>query len=209
MQKIKLCDVKVEKKKKENLDWYKVIVILIITFFCSLMFSTILNTSFNVMQIDGTSMANTLQHKDNVVVFKLGTYMRGDVIIFVSPDFVNNPYRKEYLVKRIIALPGDYIEVVRLGSKMVTYVNDEEVDESYLTIEDTAYKKGFAKYKLGEDEFFYMGDNRMDSYDSRAGNRFGTFSRSVIIGRVVLRYAIFRDENGKLKVDADAIDRIA
>ncbi|MDR0696896.1 MAG: signal peptidase I [Christensenellaceae bacterium] len=193
--------------KKESLDLYKVVIILLVTFFFSIFFSTILNSSIETMAISGTSMLETLQDNDYVILFKFSSYKRGDIIIFESPATINNPYVTEYLVKRIIALPGDYIEVLRLGDRMVTKVNDVEIDEPYVTKSDTINYREVKRTKLATGEFFYMGDNRIDSYDSRAGNRMGTFSRDVIKGRVLLRYSMTKDENGKTKFDYEVFQR--
>ena len=79
-------------------------------------------------------------------------------------------------VKRMIALPGDILEM-REGK---VYVNGEYVDETGIDMH-SASGETFGPVLLGEDSYFVMGDNRGNSNDSR---RVGPISRDMIVGHV-------------------------
>ena len=128
--------------------------------------------------VEGPSMSPNLADSEFLIVNKL-SYLtddpqRGDVIVFRSP---RNP--DEDLVKRVIGLPNDEVEV-RGGQ---VYVNGHLVDES-------SYFRGpigrdTPARRVPEDAYFVMGDNRLQSRDSRD---IGTVPRASIVGQVWLVY---------------------
>ena len=142
--------------------------------------------------VSGSSMENTLSHGDNLIVDKI-TYRfsspkRFDIIVF--------PFRYEdnvYYIKRIIALPGETIQI-RDGE---IYIDGEILYESYGR--EVMKSAGLAAdpVTLGEDEYFVLGDNRNDSTDSRDPN-VSLIDRDEIIGRAWLRIWPL-DEIGVLK----------
>lgn len=155
--------------KQEIMSW-------IFTFACALAIALVIRTFFlEPVRVDGQSMSNTLLNGEIVLVTKpeywSGDYKRNDVIICRYPGRGSTLF-----VKRLIALPGDTIEM-RAG---VVYINGEMKDESWM---DTMVpsRTTFLPYKLGEDEYFVMGDNRGNSNDSRY---VGPISSSMIIGHV-------------------------
>lgn len=111
--------------------------------------------------VSGTSMEPTLNNGDFLLVSKIPTYFkkyhRGDILIIDSPDL------DEYYVKRLIGLPGETVEI-KDGK---VYINSKWMKE-YYTSEDTASYAN-TKWKLGNNEYFVMGDNRASgaSNDSR------------------------------------------
>jgi len=108
------------------------------------------------------------------VVYKLHEPERGDVIVFHPPPPYNpkaNPF-----IKRIIALPGDTVEI-KMGS---VYVNGSQLHEPYIN-EPPNYT--FHQYKIPEDNYFVLGDNRNNSNDSHTG---WTVPRQNIIGKAWL-----------------------
>lgn len=111
--------------------------------------------------VSGTSMEPTLENGDFLLVSKIPTYFkkyhRGDILIIDSPDL------DEYYVKRLIGLPGETVEI-KDGK---VYINGKWMKE-YYTSEDTASYAN-TKWKLGNNEYFVMGDNRASgaSNDSR------------------------------------------
>lgn len=113
--------------------------------------------------VDGSSMTNTLHDQQVGIIQKWAIdekVQRGDIIVFFSDEL------DEYLIKRMIALPGDTIKV---ESGVVT-VNGEVVDEPYIKEPMDDYDPDtpeVAEFSLSEDEFFAMGDNRNGSYDCR------------------------------------------
>lgn len=88
---------------------------------------------------------------------------------------VNNEFMNKDFIKRIIALPGDYIET-RDGK---LFINNEYIEEDFIIPDNTPIKGQL----LGEDEYFVMGDNRANSDDSRY-TIIGVVHKSQIKGRV-------------------------
>ncbi|MFC4098580.1 signal peptidase I [Paenibacillus xanthanilyticus] len=156
----------------ELIDWGRtlsiaLIVVLLLHFFV-----------FNLSTVEGHSMEPTLYEKEWLFVNKFSYYVgdpqREDVVILKDPS--DRPDRKEFLVKRIIGLPGDTIEV--RGGQL--YRNGELIVEAYTDtpIEDLDY----GPYQVEADTYFVMGDNRhaRASLDSRS---FGAVPRKLIQGR--------------------------
>ncbi len=110
----------------------------------------------------------------NKVVYHLHEPERGDIIIFHPPP----PYSPKAtpFIKRIIALPGDTIEV----KNGVVYVNGSKLDEPYIK-EPPTYN--FQQKKIPENEYFVLGDNRNNANDSHTG---WTVPRQNIIGKAWL-----------------------
>lgn len=124
----------------------------------------------------GQSMEPNLHPNQRLVVdklsYRLHSPQRNDIVVVDLPDM------EEMLVKRIVALPGETVEV-RNG---VVYVNGAAIPELFahdLTPYDMAPRS------LGPLAYFVMGDNRGNSNDSRS---FGPVNREEIVGRVWLRY---------------------
>lgn len=88
---------------------------------------------------------------------------------------VNNEFMNKDFIKRIIALPGDYIET-RDGK---LFINNEYIEEDFIIPDNTPIRGQL----LGEDEYFVMGDNRANSDDSRY-TIIGVVHKSQIKGRV-------------------------
>lgn len=143
---------------------------------------------FEPIRVDGESMTDTLQNGELMFVTKpeyiWGSPSRQDVIICRYPN------RKEYFVKRLIALPGDTVEIKydRENSVNTVYVNGETVEEPYLTQSRDDSDNSMAPLTLKNDEYFVMGDNRDNSNDSRY---VGALHRSQIVGHVRLVFYPF------------------
>lgn len=128
--------------------------------------------------VEGPSMSPNLADSEFLLVNKL-SYLtedpqRGDVIVFRSP---RNP--DEDLVKRVIGLPNDEVEI-RGGQ---VFVNGHVVDES--SYFQGAIARDTSVRRVPEDSYFVMGDNRLQSRDSRD---IGSVPRASIVGRVWLVY---------------------
>lgn len=139
--------------------------------------------------VDGASMDPTFQTGDYLIVNKLsyevGLPKRNTVLVFRYP---NNP--KTNFIKRIIGLPG---EKVTMKDGVVTIVNKEFpkgflLDQSYVVHQclpspDRYCIKDF-EITLGPTEYFVMGDNRVDSFDSRS---WGPVDKKFLLGEPILR----------------------
>jgi len=126
--------------------------------------------------VEGSSMETNLHDGERLIVVKaaywFGEPQRGDVVIFTHPL---DPERT--LVKRVIALPGEWIEI----KNSIVYINGSPLDEPY--VQGTT--SPFSLMQVPRGYCFVMGDNRQSSSDSRS---WGPLPEENIIGRAWLLY---------------------
>jgi len=130
-------------------------------------------------RVQGTSMEPLLHDGDRIVVnkfvYRFSPIARGDVVVFWYPRDPSTSF-----IKRVVALPGDRIEM-RRGH---LYVNGREMPEAYVSRErrdnDT-----FAPTAVTAGHYFVLGDNRRGSNDSRS---WGEVPEKYIYGRAILRF---------------------
>lgn len=134
---------------------------------------------FNISTVIGQSMQPTLYEGEKLVINKIsllfGNPGRGDVIVLHDPS--TGPDRKEYLVKRVIGIPGDTVEV--RDHKL--YVNGEPAVEAYIDTE--IQDSDFSGLTVPEGTYFVMGDNR-HAGASKDSRYFGTIAQKSIVGKV-------------------------
>ena len=128
-----------------------------------------------VLQITGTSMTDTLQDRDIVIAMRGSSYEPGDVVAFY--------YNNSILIKRVIALPGDWVDIDSEGN---VYVNNVLVDEPYVTDKALGDCNITLPYQVPEGRVFLMGDHRTTSIDSR-NTAVGCISDDMILGRLLIR----------------------
>lgn len=128
-----------------------------------------------VLQIYGSSMTPTLNEKNIVISIKGMDFERGDLIAF----YVGN----KILVKRTIAGPGQWVDIVEDGN---VYVDGELLEEPYLTEKALGDCNIELPYQVPENRYFCMGDHRSTSVDSRNSN-VGCVSEEQIVGKIVFR----------------------
>lgn len=175
-----------KRNKKEGnivLEWARSILIAVILAFVIKIYI------MEPTMVKGNSMNITLQNNDRLIVDKISMKFkpleRGDIIVMRYDS--NNDY-----IKRIIALPGEYIQIID-GR---VYINGEIYEESYINADFTDSINGF-EWKLGRNEYFVMGDNRKpgESSDSRV---FGPISLEQVKGVARFRFYPF-DTLGVIK----------
>lgn len=129
----------------------------------------------------GQSMSGTLENGQVVLVnrfiYKLIQPKANDIIVFLP----NGNEKSHYYIKRVIAVPGDTVQII--DGKV--YVNEEPFEEE---IENPYIENGLIAEEpitVGEDEYFVLGDNRNNSEDSRYAN-IGNVKKEHIAGRAWL-----------------------
>ena len=128
-------------------------------------------------KVYGTSMLPGIEQADYIVVSK-ATYFfnepqRGNIIVFHSPQDANTD-----LIKRIIAVPGDTVEI----KNNTVFVNDIPLSEPYIM---EAPKYIYPRQQIDANQYFVLGDNRNNSSDSHRG---WTLPRENIIGKAWINY---------------------
>lgn len=162
-----------QKKKwvRELRDW---VVSLSVAVIAALL---IQNYAFAQTEVRNVSMQGTLYEGQRLIEDKITYYFyapdRGDIVI------INGPEAENRLIKRVVGLPGDVLDI-RNGR---VYINDTQLDEPYAK-GDTLPNALTVPYKVPAETVFVMGDNRMRSEDSRA---FGAVPLTSIEGRAVFR----------------------
>lgn len=149
---------------------------------------------FGTIAVKGSSMEPNFHHGDFVLVNKLayhiGNPKKGDVAIC----WLDSGNRKENIIKRVIAVPGDEVDM-RLKEdgwdwEYVLYVNGEEQKENYIL--EAVQQPGTIEYPfvVEKDCYFVMGDNRNASTDSREVT-VGAISKENVKGKVIFRFYPF------------------
>lgn len=134
-----------------------------------------------VLRVVGTSMQPTLEDDQLVICQKSGEFESGDVVAF----YHNN----KILLKRVIGVSGDVIDIQEDGT---VYVNGQRLEEPYLS------EKAFGEcdlelpYQVPDQRIFVMGDHRSTSVDSRSST-VGCIAEEAIVGKVFLRIWPLKD----------------
>ena len=148
-------------KRKDFIDYLIIILVVILL-------RTFVVTQAVVRQ---QSMEPTLFERDVILINKLGKFNRFDVVVIDLGE--------EYIIKRVIGLPGEHIEYI--DNKL--YVNGKYVEEAFL--DDSVITVDFDILNIGinnitNDSYFVLGDNRTNSTDSRV---IGVINKKDIIGK--------------------------
>ena len=133
-----------------------------------------------VLQIEGTSMEPTLTNGDIVLLMKTARFDCGDLCGFT--------WNNKLLIKRVIGVPGDWIEIDTDGT---IYLNGEKLDEPFVE------QKAFGEFDLEfpfqvpQEQYFVVGDMRESSIDSR-NTLIGCIPKDQIVGKVFFRVWPFK-----------------
>ena len=128
-----------------------------------------------VLQIYGNSMVPTLEDGQIVISVKTSNFQSGDIVAFYHGN--------KLLIKRFIAGSSDWVNIDDDGN---VFVNDEKLDEPYLTEKAFGNTNIELPYRVPDQRFFLMGDNRDVSIDSR-NTAVGCVAADQIVGKVVFR----------------------
>ena len=133
-----------------------------------------------VLQIEGTSMEPTLYNGDIVLLMKTTRFERGDLCGFT--------WNNKLLIKRVIGIPGDWIEIDTDGT---VYLNGEKLDEPY--VQQFAFGECDLEFpfQVPQEQYFVIGDMRESSIDSR-NTLIGCIPKDQIVGKVFFRVWPFK-----------------
>ena len=164
--------------KKQHSVWFHILDVLLNIVIIVAIVGAVRTFLVSPFQVEGNSMADTLEHKQYIIINKLAYYLghpkRGDVVVFRPPNDMSKHY-----VKRVIGTPGDVVSIrggrvflepqetgeeIELGED---YLNDNNQGHTYRH-PPTSGNKNEVRYEVPEGEFFLLGDNRQGSLDSRS-----------------------------------------
>lgn len=192
-------DVTVEKPSGDLYSFVQCIIESVLTAFLLLTFFV------NVSVVVGDSMNPTLENGDRLLVSHSDSIKYGDVVAVWAANLNNRDTgeKGELIVKRVIGLPGDVIDIDDSGT---VYRNGEALQEEYVNSFEVYENKGNASFPLTVEDncVFVLGDNRNHSTDSRfvkAGDSdiyVGCIDQRCIMGKAVFRLFPF-DRMGVIK----------
>lgn len=170
--------------KKDKNIWQDIVELARFTFFALIIIVPIRIFIAQPFVVSGESMLPTFENKDYLIIdeisYRFKDPQRGEVIVFRYPE--NN---RRFLIKRIIGLPG---ETVSISGKKINIEQEDgtsfDLNEDYINGEFSSY----GTWKLGEEEYFVLGDNRNASSDSRS---WGLLDKKLILGKTFLRLLPF------------------
>ncbi len=175
---------------KKKINWKEEIIDFIKTLvFCFVFVFILTRFIIKPIQVNQNSMYPTILDQSmgfsNVIDLKLNGVKRFDVVI-IDTGSKNSLNQDKYIIKRVIALPNETIEV----KDNILYINGEIIEEDFL---NTSYANEFIRNNgyftqdiqpitLGDDEIFCLGDNRPLSKDSR---HYGPFTMDQLVSKGV------------------------
>ena len=183
-------EVKTDRKKKEKKSmpfWMQLVLLVVMV--------VILRNVMGTVLVKGASMEPNFNHGDFVFVNKLSTSIGspdyGDVVICK----LDEGSTFENIIKRVIGLPGDEINIVenpQNDREYDLYINGEYIEEDFLG--EPMMTDGNIEYpfEVPENSYFVMGDNRNESLDSRRES-VGAIHKDDLMGKVVLRLYPFSE----------------
>ncbi len=155
-------------------DTSKVILLLVVILL-------LIQYVFSITKVVGNSMYPTLKDEEIMIInklkYRIGKINRGEIISLKYAD-------TKYLIKRIIGLPGEMVEI----KNSQVLINGEKLNEEYLKKEleyDDFSLTDIGVTKIPEDMYFVLGDNRENSLDSR---EIGLVKKEDIIGKISFRF---------------------
>ena len=172
--------VPISKKEMFSFIWEMIRVIIV-------SLAIIIPIRYYVVQpffVKGASMESTFENNDYILIDELSYFFRDprrdEIIVFRSPE-----NSSQFFIKRIIGLPGD---TVKIENNKVSIFNDQSPEG--LLLNESSYldrgqeTRGNITMTISSSNYFVMGDNRLQSSDSR---RWGELDKSLITGKVFIR----------------------
>ena len=154
---------------------------LIAIAFAALLFFMVRSFLFRVAHVTGNSMEPTLSHGDMVVLNRLSSIFTsprvGDIVAFPFPE---DP--SEFYIKRVIAMPGDIVDL----QSGIFKINGQALDDDFSREPTVSFGDIAFPITVEEGRFFVLGDNRNGSMDSRFSS-VGNVPARDMVGRVAMR----------------------
>ena len=160
------------RKKAYNKALRGTVYVLTIVAAISVLIATLI---LPVLQIEGTSMEPNLSNGDIVLLTKTTRFDRGELCGFT--------WNNKLLIKRVIGLPGDLIEIDTDGT---IYVNGDELEEPYVKKKALGECDLEFPFSVPPEQYFVVGDMRESSIDSR-NSLIGCITKDQIVGEVFFR----------------------
>lgn len=192
---VAVLDTRIARAKKEN-DLISLILKLLTT---AIVVYLLFGVIFGIAVVKGDSMFPNLRSGDLVLFNRLDRdYNRGDIVVFVRDGSEENTGATssvlaedgKELVKRVISLPGDTIEIDT--KEGILFVNNLPQDDEQIFYETSLRDQDETQFPLvvQDKQLFVLGDNRIESKDSRT---FGTISEERVLGVVFWHSGFFRN----------------
>lgn len=176
-------------RKKFNVEKFKEIMAWVVQIAAVVFMAYVCVSCFGVRSnVVGQAMSDTLNNGDQVLINKfiyvISNPKSGDVVVFLP----NGNEKSHYYVRRVIAVPGDTVQIKDGAVHVNGVLYNEKIEVA--SMEDA----GIAgeEIKLGENEYFVLGDNRNNSEDSRYAN-IGNIKKEHIVGQA---WFCLESENG-------------
>ncbi len=174
IQKVELNENLMEERKKQMRSDRTFFIVLAVMSIIVLVIAYLNNFVFILIQVDGESMLPTFNTGDVVIVNRKVEPQKGDIVI------IEGEKHGAYIIKRVIAVGG---ETVKLDGGYV-YVDGKMIEEPYVIKQGETQPLGkLSEWSVGETQLFFLGDNRINSRDSR-DDEYGLCEKSQVVGVV-------------------------
>ena len=169
------------KRRRYNKNFRKILINTLASLIVAASIAVIISVLFlPVLRVTGTSMQPTLQNDELIVCRKRSDFKRGDIVAFY--------YNNKVLLKRVIALSGDVVDISDDGT---VYINSVAIKEPYISEKALGECDIEFPYQVPDNKIFVMGDHRKTSIDSRT-KAIGSIADEAVVGKVIFRVWPFK-----------------